>query len=131
MNISNSNSNTLVNGTSGNDSVYNEYDLYCTINTGEGNDLISLSSKAYGDTRNSKENVIIYKSGDGNDTIYGFNADSTLNIVKSEFTSSTPTTAILLLMSVPIKSQSTAARLYQIRISLPERIVLSRLRIPK
>ena len=44
-----------------------------TINAGAGNDLISLNS-------DSKNTVIQYKSGDGNDTIYGFNATTSLQI---------------------------------------------------
>ena len=62
-----------INTGAGNDSVYNDYGRYCTINTGAGNDLISLDIY-------SKENVIIYKSGDGNDEIYGFDSDDTLSI---------------------------------------------------
>ena len=44
-----------------------------TITGGAGNDNISLGSDA-------SNNLIQYKSGDGNDKIYGFNATSTLQI---------------------------------------------------
>ena len=44
-----------------------------SINGGKGNDFISLGGDA-------KDNVILYTSGDGNDTIYGFNSTSTLSI---------------------------------------------------
>ncbi|MBR5435691.1 MAG: hypothetical protein IK120_02375, partial [Muribaculaceae bacterium] len=44
-----------------------------SIDEGAGNDLISLSSAA-------KNNLIVYRAGDGSDTIYGFNADDTLRI---------------------------------------------------
>ncbi|MBR4152674.1 MAG: calcium-binding protein [Selenomonadaceae bacterium] len=44
-----------------------------TINAGKGNDLVSLSSAA-------KNNVIVYKNGDGSDTINGFDENDTLKI---------------------------------------------------
>ena len=44
-----------------------------TINAGKGNDVISLSSAA-------KNNVIVYKNGDGSDTINGFDENDTLKI---------------------------------------------------
>ena len=64
-----------INTGAGNDYVYNHFDCSnATINTGEGNDLISLESYSY-------QNVLIeYTSGDGNDTIYGFDGDDTLSI---------------------------------------------------
>ena len=46
-----------------------------SIKGGKGNDLISLSSDA-------KNNVIVYNSGDGNDTIYGLDDNDTLKIAK-------------------------------------------------
>ena len=67
-----------INTGAGNDSVYNNEGYYCTINTGAGNDLISLS---YG----SEDNVIIYKSGDGNDIVYGFDGDDTLSIIGGSY----------------------------------------------
>ena len=60
-----------IDGGAGNDSIYNDYSDYCTIDGGAGNDLISLSSNY---------NVIIYKSGDGKDKIYGFDSDDMLSI---------------------------------------------------
>ena len=76
-------SNTLLSGTSGDDFIQNggewsdsfhDGGSNVTINTGEGDDSISLYSLG------SKENVIIYNSGDCNDIIYGFRTDSTLSI---------------------------------------------------
>ena len=73
----NNQSNKLIYGTSGNDSIYdygdNYYNVseYAKINAGKGNDLISLQSAS---------NLIQYTSGDGNDKIFGFRDDSTLSI---------------------------------------------------
>ena len=71
-----------INTGAGNDSYYGDDADRCTINTGDGNDLISLSSV---DDYDSEDNVIIYKSGDGNDTIYGFDGDDTLSISGGEY----------------------------------------------
>ena len=61
-----------VNGGNGDDSIYN-IGHYSTIIGGKGNDFVS--SDSYG-------NMIRYASGDGNDTISGFNIDDTLNITE-------------------------------------------------
>ena len=66
-----------IDGGAGNDTIHVEdfgeeiHDLIIT--GGSGNDLISLSSYA-------QNNLIQYKAGDGFDTIYCFNANSTLQI---------------------------------------------------
>ncbi|MBR5435999.1 MAG: hypothetical protein IK120_03955, partial [Muribaculaceae bacterium] len=49
-----------------------------TINASAGDDFISLGSASA---------LVEYNSGDGNDTIYGFRADSTLNIAGAAYTS--------------------------------------------
>ena len=76
---------TAINAGAGNDSISNYYSDYTTINAGAGNDLISLSSKYHDDEEDSKGNVIIYKEGDGNDKIYGFDRDDTLKIIGSSY----------------------------------------------
>ena len=68
----NSRSKVSINGSKGNDSISNS-GSNVTIGGGAGDDLISLGSDA-------SSNVINYKSGDGNDTIEGFNSTSTLKI---------------------------------------------------
>ena len=100
--ISNRNSDTLISGTSGNDSIVNggdnvtikggkgndTIDTYAgyrsvsnvTISGGKGNDIVNLNSY-----RNSKNTVIQYASGDGNDTIFGFDSDDTLHITKGSY----------------------------------------------
>ena len=50
-----------------------------TISGGNGNDVISLDSS-------TKNNVIQYASGDGNDTIYGITSNDTLKITGAEYT---------------------------------------------
>ncbi|MBR0060941.1 MAG: hypothetical protein IJP68_05620, partial [Selenomonadaceae bacterium] len=68
---------SMIYGEDGNDTIVNQrvfaYDPFATINGGSGDDLISLASGVKG-------NLIEYKAGDGNDTIQGFNANSTLKI---------------------------------------------------
>ena len=51
-----------------------------TISGGKGNDLIKLN--------NSKESVIKYASGDGNDTIYGYDFTDTLSLTSGSITDS-------------------------------------------
>lgn len=89
---------TTVEGGSGNDTVNSSYSSnmilagsgndyvsvsgsYTTVEGGAGNDKISLSSTAYG-------NVIEYASGDGKDTVTGFNTDDTLHITKGNYSTS-------------------------------------------
>ena len=73
--IENWTSKVTISGGAGNDSI-SSFDEFVTINAGAGNDLISLDSYA-------KNNLIQYKSGDGNDIIYGFNETSVLSIAGS------------------------------------------------
>ena len=68
----NTTDNISLRGTKYDDTITNSGDDV-TINGGKGDDLISLSSDA-------KDNVIEYTQGDGNDTIYGFNDNSSLKI---------------------------------------------------
>lgn len=81
----------LVDAKTGNDSIFS-WGNNVTINSGAGNDSIYNNCRreddgniyyfddgGYGDSKGS--NVLFnYKSGDGNDIIYGFKADSTLSI---------------------------------------------------
>ena len=70
--IYNNGSSVTIKAGAGNDSISN-YGDYVTIGGGAGNDLISFSSYA-------ENNVIKYSAGDGNDTIYGFNSTSILQL---------------------------------------------------
>ena len=76
--ISNAERNVTITGGAGNDDIHNSYGDNVTINAGAGNDFISLSSSA-------ENNVIKYASGDGNDTIYGFNETTTLSIADATY----------------------------------------------
>lgn len=56
-----------------------------TISGGKGNDIIRLDYRdRYG--VDAKNVVINYASGDGNDTVYGFNSNDTLHITKGSYT---------------------------------------------
>ncbi len=69
--ISNSGSGSKVNGGEGNDTIRSNAENV-TVEGGAGNDIIYLNDKA--------NNLVQYTLGDGNDTIYGFNDTSTLDI---------------------------------------------------
>lgn len=94
--ISNSGSNVTITTGAGNDSIFNN-GWNVTIDSGAGTDLISLLSAWYstidGDKGNDKivssvkDALYKYTKGDGNDIIYGFNANSTLSISGGNFSS--------------------------------------------
>ena len=109
--ITNSSSNTLVSGTSINDTIWNpSYRDTVTINAGAGNDSIknygdyvTISAGIGNDTINNNCTDALtpyddedgsyvlfkYSEGDGNDIIYGFKANSTLSITGSSYSSTT------------------------------------------
>jgi len=66
--------NVTINGGAGNDYIYS-YSENGTINGGAGDDEISLNSSWYDENK-----LIVYRAGDGNDTIYGFGKSDTLKI---------------------------------------------------
>ena len=68
--------NVKIFGSTGGDYIEN-YGRNVTITGGKGDDKISIGV--------SKNNLIKYASGDGNDTIYGFNSDDTLHITKGTY----------------------------------------------
>ncbi len=70
-----------IDGGAGNDTIFYNSDG-STLNGGADNDIIDLASYA-------KNNLIKYTAGDGNDTIYGFNGDDTLQIGNGTGTYST------------------------------------------
>ena len=80
-NDNNDNNDTIIVGSSANDSIYNSGGNCVSISGGAGNDLISLSGDYY------DKAFIQYNAGDGNDTIEGLNSDDTLKITGAEFTS--------------------------------------------
>ena len=73
--------NVSISGGKGNDAIQN-FANYATICGGKGNDSISLGSP-------SQYDLIKYASGDGKDTVYGFNSDDTLRITKGKYNVST------------------------------------------
>jgi len=79
--INNKATSVIINAGTGNDTIKVELSSN-TINGGAGNDRISLGSDA-------TNNLVQYKSGDGNDKIYGFNETSTLQIGGGKGTYST------------------------------------------
>ena len=79
--IYNVGANVSVNAGTGNDFIYND-GANVSISAGAGSDRISLDTSA-------ENNLIQYTSGDGADTIYGYNATSTLKIGNGTGTYST------------------------------------------
>ncbi|MBR4153012.1 MAG: hypothetical protein IKT98_08650 [Selenomonadaceae bacterium] len=96
--ISNSNSYSLVSGTSGNDSIYNQYTTNVTINTGAGSDTIYSWGGQNGTIDGGADNDYIHighyiitdeewfygsknllKGGVGNDSIRNWGASATVN----------------------------------------------------
>ena len=75
---------STLNGGYGNDTIASITDN-TTINGGKGNDEISLYDSGY----YSYYNVVQYKYGDGNDTIWGYNSTDTLKITGGSYTRST------------------------------------------
>ena len=65
--------NVTISGGAGSDNIFNDSDNSATISGGKGNDEISFGIY-------SKNNVVKYASGDGNDTVWGFKATDTLKI---------------------------------------------------
>ena len=70
-----------VNGGAGNDKISLEGSRRNTVIGGKGNDTI-YSSDSYG-------NIYRYASGDGNDVIYGYNANDTINITSGNYKKTT------------------------------------------
>lgn len=111
-----------ISGGTGNDSIYNDYIYYngysydggsdVTINGGEGNDLITINKY------DSWNNLIEYKSGEGNDTIIGFNETSTLSIAGGGYVTTSGEDVI-------IKSGSGSVLLSDVRLNETLNIVFS------
>ena len=75
--IGNEGSTVYISGGAGNDTIDNE-GADVTISGGAGNDVIYLEKK-------SKNNLIEYATGDGNDTIRGLKDNDTLNIISDDY----------------------------------------------
>ena len=91
--------NTTIYGGDGNDSICNSGCENTSLLGGDGDDSIStggFNNTLYGGLNNdfieinrhfySKNNVIVYKIGDGDDTICGLQDDNTLKIIGSSYT---------------------------------------------
>lgn len=68
-----------ISGGTGNDSIYSD-GYHASINGGAGNDRITLAAVS---------NLVQYASGDGNDTIWGFNETDTLTITGGSYSTQT------------------------------------------
>ena len=71
--IRNYGENISIAGGAGSDTIYNDNDNV-SIYGGAGNDSISLSSY-------SDDNLVVYKTGDGNDIVEGFGVDDSIKII--------------------------------------------------
>jgi Ca2+-binding RTX toxin-like protein len=91
---------------SGNDTVYNVTGYRASINTGDGDDVITNGDYIFhydnitimagrgNDTINLSQNssfynVLQYVSGDGNDTVYGYSSTDKIQIINGSYTTST------------------------------------------
>ena len=111
-----------ISGGAGNDSIYNNYIYYngysydggsdVTIDGDAGNDLITINKY------DSWNNFIEYKSGEGNDTIIGFNETSTLSIAGGGYVTTSGEDVI-------IKSGSGSVLLSDVRLNEKLNIVFS------
>ena len=79
-------------GGAGNDFILSFFDNI-TLTGGKGNDSITIASYY------SKNNVVKYAKGDGNDTITGFNSDDTLHITKGSYKVSTKNNDVIVKVS--------------------------------
>ncbi len=81
--------NASIDGGAGNDTLI-VLGKDATVSGGAGNDRITLPDSATlkeGDVEGADDVLIVYNSGDGNDVISGFTADSTLSIGGASYTS--------------------------------------------
>ena len=84
--ITNYGDDVLITGGNGNDSIISFYGEDVTIAGGKGNDSISLAKEGNPLSHSrDKNNLIQYATGDGNDTIFGFNDDDTLQFTKGSY----------------------------------------------
>ena len=77
-----------IDGGAADDQIKTWYTDHVTITGGKGNDSIQLGSFMYYGAGTAKNTVIKYASGDGNDTIYGFDSNDTLHITSGNYSTS-------------------------------------------
>ena len=87
--IYNNNYYVTINAAAGNDTIYNYFGYRASINTGSGDDSIYNYGSDYSTINAGKGDdsidVIQYATGDGNDTIVGFDEDDTLHITSGTY----------------------------------------------
>ena len=108
-----------INAGAGDDYVHDDSGDYCTINTGAGNDTIRLNYASDNLIVDycTKDNVIIYNAGDGNDVIYGFNDDDILSISGSPYSTIKRGTDIIVTVNEGTISLIGAASLKAVNIN--------------
>ena len=77
-----------IGGGEANDQIKTWYSDKVTITGGKGNDSIQLGDYDYIGAGTAKNTVIKYAEGDGNDTVYGFDSNDTLNITSGSYSTS-------------------------------------------
>ena len=122
--ISNKSSNTIISGTSEEDSILN-YGNNVTINAGAGNDSVrsygvnvTINSGAGDDTIDSYGSGTVYRynAGDGNDIINGFSKDDTILIPNGTWTSATLGSDIILSVGKGLLMLKGAATLSAVNV---------------
>lgn len=127
VNVNNTRGNTIVSGSNGNDTIGNSganVTIYggdgkdtirntgsrVTITSGNDNDLVSLSSAA-------KDNLIVYRAGNGNDSILGFDDNDTLSIAGDSYSTTKSGNDVILTVDTGKVTLKGAANLSTLNVN--------------
>ncbi len=102
-------SDAILLGSAGADYIRNDDGANVTIDGGKGDDVISLGY--------SDDNLIVYRAGDGNDIITGFDGSSTLNISGAKYSATLKDAGIVLTVGAGKITLAGATNLAALNIS--------------